>query len=154
MTSINISESEFESSYDDGFGSVGESDQIRITLDAVRFPGMTLVSPQGAFSSQNYSIKRRALLALLGYSYARGIYRSEEIERQLPGNLAMQFLSGGALPNANELISFRRHAYSEVRQTLERILIRTNMILPADAESEADRRLSEAVFLDSMDRDC
>lgn len=153
MTTLPAAEAGFETNFDDGFDAFAESEQIAIVLQAVQAVGANTAFLRRQYAGHSAEIRPKALLMVLVYSYTRGVYGSEEIERLVPQILPLQFLSGGPWPSAEELIGFRRHAFTQLREALEHVLVRTGIASPADASTEADRRLARAVFFDSMDRD-
>ncbi len=103
----------------------------------------------------------QSLMALLAYSYARGIYSSREIEEALWRDDALRELSGREIPRARELRRFRREHREAVCQCLKAALIflarhfgsSTTPDATADARwtEEANVRLMKAMFIDQME---
>ncbi|MBI2947463.1 MAG: hypothetical protein HYY23_07445 [Verrucomicrobia bacterium] len=64
----------------------------------------------------------RVFLTLLTYSYAVGIYASDEIEDRIATEPALRYLSAGARPSWHDLRRFRRQNREIIRGALTRVL--------------------------------
>jgi transposase len=105
----------------------------------------------------------KALLALLSYCYARGIYGSEAIEDAMRRDGEFRRLCGGEFPDARVLRRFRRENRWAVQQCLLAALtflaerkVREGAITKIDPEhlaEEASRRITSAMFIDRMELD-
>ena len=120
------------------------------------------------------------LATLLTYCYATGLSDSQEIEQRLGADSVIRYLCAGDRPSWQMLIRFRRASRPLLERTLARVLervwdLRMSKLsaLPEDRSSYlsvslgrlgghlrrpdfarlAERRVEEAVLLDSVDRD-
>lgn len=69
-----------------------------------------------------FSIDRRRLFSLLGFSYTAGIFSSQEIIRQCYKEFWFRHCSGQVIPFRTELISFRRRERVGLELVLTRVL--------------------------------
>ena len=97
-----------------------ESILVRLTLDAVQstcesngnWPSPAARTPAGL---------PRVILTILTYSYAVGIYASEEIAARICSDPNLRYLSAGARPTWHELRRFRRPSRAVIQQALSRL---------------------------------
>ena len=152
---------------------------LRALLDAVREAVERAVGWERGrpFVFQGEIFSCDALLGLLSYSYARGIYASEDIEASLAEDAIAQDLCAGAMPDRNTMRRFRRVYRETVKRCLVHVLGQTGRV-PAvspgrsffetpvssgvplvswegcgvadPTESEAEERITRAVFMDGM----
>jgi hypothetical protein len=105
----------------------------------------------------------RVLLTVLTYSYAAGLYGSQEIERQVLRDSQLLYLAAKASPSANELRQFRRLHRFWLQRSLSRLLksawqaradYPTERPLTAESESffdwTAEQRINHSVLIDTM----
>jgi hypothetical protein len=64
----------------------------------------------------------RVLLTVLTYSYALGVYSSDEIQDRVTTDSQLQYLSANVTPSSSELRQFRRH-HKEVLQRCLSVLL-------------------------------
>ena len=79
--------------------------------------GRPEAAPENGGSAANF----QALLRVLAYSYATGIYASSEIKAALNGDPILRYLAAGQRPESGAMRRFRRRN----RHTLERCLAQT-----------------------------
>ena len=105
----------------------------------------------------------KTLLAMLTYCYARGIYGSGEVEDLMRRDVNFRELCHNEFPDARVIRRFRRHnrelLHSSVMLTLQ-LLYEQNMTQGAIARindlqiaEEANRRITMAMFMDTLDLD-
>lgn len=114
----------------------------------------------------------RILLTLLTYSYAIGLYSSEEIERQILKDPQFRYLAAKSCPSGNDLRRFRRLNRDLVRHSLgctlaaawDLAINSADRAFPDDSdlqehprdgfsalfESAAELRINRAAFADTM----
>lgn len=92
----------------------------------------------------------RMLLTLLTYSYARGIYDSQELEERTRTHSDLAYLCAGERPDADTLRRFRRRHGRLVQTALRRLLAASVATEGYDADAEADRRLEHAAAADCL----
>lgn len=61
------------------------------------------------------------MLTILTYSYAVGIYASEEIEAAISSDPKLRYLSAGARPGRHDLRRFRRQSKRIIHQALTKV---------------------------------
>ena len=120
--------------------------------------------------------RANTLLALLTYCYGAGLYASDEIELRALHDPMVRYLAGHIQPGWCRLRAFRRQWRGTIRESLARLLVlawsrcrqaregepaagaflaprETTDLVPSTAKfwaAEAERRLGQAVLLDSM----
>lgn len=100
----------------------------------------------------------RSLLALLVYHYAIGVMPSREIAAALWSDPQLRLLCDDDFPDWRQLRRFRRLNHDAVRKCLAQVLsgpseaaaARGAQACDADWFAEAERRLTSAIWLDSM----
>lgn len=113
----------------------------------------------------------RLSLTILTYSYAIGLYSSEEIERRVLTDRDLRYLAARSCPSGSDLRRFRRNHREKVQGALAALLRlawehhvagdfpideRWKELPPATAmmreffDHEAEQRVTRAVFVDSM----
>jgi hypothetical protein len=104
----------------------------------------------------------RVLLTLLTYSYAIGLYGSDEIENRIPIDPQLLYLSAREDIPSYDLRHFRRYHRAPLQQTLSMVFqllceardqapaARFGVDLSALCASAAERRINEAVLRDTM----
>jgi len=104
----------------------------------------------------------RMLVAVLSYCYARGIYGSAEIENVMRRDKNFRAFCQNEFPYAHTIASFRRHNRDAIRDCLAAVLrflgmqidpLRRDELCESQFAAEADRRIDNAVLMDSIDRD-
>jgi Transposase domain (DUF772) len=105
----------------------------------------------------------RALLALLTFSYARQIYASSDVAARLWSDPSVRDLCGDALPDVWTLRRFRgenREALASCLRAALRFLAGRKLaqgfvtrVCEAHLAEEARRRITMAMFLDSLELD-
>jgi transposase len=105
----------------------------------------------------------RTLLALLTYCYARQICGSSEVEARLRGDLSLRRLLGDEFPDARVVRRFRcenQAALDFCLRSVLRFLAEEKVaqgfvtrVSEAHLAAEARRRLTTAMFLDSLELD-
>ncbi len=141
---------------------LGESTLVRLVVCTLRDvdhdpeePSRNRPSPPGL---------PRTCLSLLTYSYAIGLYGSDAIANQIPDDPNLLDLVGKITPSADDLRRFRRAHRALLKRSLSCLLQLTwhawkgasSLSSPNDSqlallcESAAERRINEAVFIDSM----
>ena len=109
------------------------------------------------------AFQRKTLLALLSYCYARQIYGSAHIEDDMARDAKFRQLCHDEFPDAGVLRRFRRENREAVRlcltealgflaeQKVEEGLV--TKVSPVHCAEEATRRMTMAMFIDSMELD-
>lgn len=116
-----------------------------------------------ARSDAGLAFQPKTLLAMLTYCYSRGIYGSEEVEELMRRDVNFRALCQNEFPDARVIRRFRRHnrevLHSCVMLTLQ-LLCEQNVaqgtitrINDLQIAEEASRRLTMAMFMDSVDLD-
>lgn len=145
----------------------------RITLRAITEFSDPLTSPATVASSGNL----KALLAVLTYCYASGIYCSAEIEQAALRDPLVRYLAVQLNPGAGALRAFRRRSRLGIQACLVRVFAlacRSRFFTPEQQRAiehhcdpcaglpqswvrqflvEAEQRIQHAVHLDSMEMD-
>lgn len=102
-------------------------------------------------------IELRRLLHLLSFSYATGLYGSEEIIRACRTDPLMRDICGGMVPFAHELQSARRRHRMLLEKVLAAVMLRVALARPGvsgiyvarNVSAGATQRLNAARHLDS-----
>ena len=89
-----------------------------LVLEAVRRVGDRELNPPVAGNS-GLAFRPRALLALLTYCYAIGVYGSQDVEVMMYEDADFRALFGMEFPDWKQLRNFRRHNPAVLRQALE-----------------------------------
>ena len=107
----------------------------------------------------------RMLLTLLTYCYATGVYSSQEIEIEIGRNSTVRYLCARSMPDWNVIREFRRVQKEAITASLVQVfsgafnLDGTEKNQPMESATlqfliqEAQRRVSRAIFLDSVSMD-
>jgi len=105
----------------------------------------------------------KMLLALLSYCYARQIYGSAQIEDDMARDAKFRQLCQNEFPNAGVLCRFRRVNREPIRSCLTAALsflaeqkVEAGVVTkvsPSHVAEEATRRITMAMFIDSMELD-
>ena len=133
------------------------AEAVQVAIRTVE-PGAFRAMPR---SGEGLVERPQSLLALLVYSYARGIYSSREIEDSLWRDESLRALSDREIPRARELRRFRRDHREAICQCLKAALAFLSRHFgsaptpeaAADARwtEEANVRLMKAMFIDQME---
>jgi hypothetical protein len=110
--------------------------------------------------TNNLATQPRSILALLVYHYAIGTLASREIESALWSDAPLRSLCHGDLPDGRQLRRFRRLNHDAVQKCLAHVLAAQSHNATTREEgasvdsrhwcAEANRRLTAAVWIDSM----
>jgi hypothetical protein len=92
-----------------------------LVLDAVRHVGPDELNPPVTAESSP-AFQPRAMLAMLTYCYANGVYGSYDIEQMMYDDAAFRALCGRDYPDSRRLRRFRRHNHAVLKRTLEETL--------------------------------
>lgn len=76
-----------------------------------------VVAPRG-------SIPAKEMLGAVTYSYAKGVYRSEDIARKMDSDPEFRAAAGDNMPDANIIRRFRRLNRTAIRDTLAKVFRR------------------------------
>ena len=94
---------------------------VRLVLDAVQ-AACDPADEQGSWKTQVPVGRPRILLTLLVYSYASGIYASEQIEDRVTSDPGLRYLSAGARPTWHDLRRFRRQQRPLIQAALAKAI--------------------------------
>lgn len=129
---------------------------------AARFADERTLAPV-AGADGRLDFQPRTLLALLTYCYARQVYGSREVEARLRGDQSLRQLCGEELPDARVLRRFRCENHGAIECCLRaalRFLAREKIaqgfvtrVSDAHLAEEARRRMTTAMFIDSLELD-
>ena len=131
-----------------------------------------VVLPKGSPSA----LPPKDMLGAVSYAYAKGVYRSEDIERKMAQDPAMRAALHDEIPDSHAIRRFRRLNHQAILETLEGFFrwVRRKPAAapvadkPAPAPSKAppeegsttigakraaEARLDEAAFVDNMSKD-
>lgn len=136
--------------------SLGAVRLTRLALEAVGEVESSRAEFRLPGESEGYGF--RMLLTLLAYAYARGIYSSTELADRVAADTDLRYLATGDQPSATVLRRFRRQESRLIRAALGHLFALATP-QPAlhgwfRAESEASRRLEQAMVADSYALDC
>jgi len=92
-----------------------------LVLEAVRRIGAEELNPPVTAES-SLAFQPRAMLAMLTYCYANGVYGSEDVEQMMYEDTAFRALCGRDYPNHRQFRRFRRHNHTVLKRTLEETL--------------------------------
>jgi hypothetical protein len=141
-----------------------------LVLEAVRHVTADELNPPST-AETSPALKPRAMLAMLTYCYANGVYGSYDIELMMFEDAAFRALCGRDYPDSRRLRRFRRYNHGVLERTLEETLRSawsfkhivaaggnetqsSNGLMDAAAHEEiiqeAKRRLEKAMFIDHM----
>ena len=128
---------------------------VRLThlaFEAVQATGAPLIGFRSEAGPDEYSF--RMLLTLLSYSYARGIYGSDEIQDRVRTDADLRYLCAFEFPNAMTLRQFRRREWTRLQATLAGLLRLATGAGEQEgwfnADAEAAARLERAAAADSL----
>ncbi len=96
---------------------VGDAELVAQVLAAVQKVDWSF-PPLRTLSQQNREYRPQMLLTLLTYSYATGLYESEEIESQVYAESTLRYLAARTWPDRRTLRKFRRQHRDLVKQCL------------------------------------
>src|SRR4051812_38238599 len=103
----------------------------------------------------------RTLVAVLSYCYARDIYGSAEVEDLMRRDKTFRAFCQNEFPYTHTIASFRRHNHEAIRDCLIAVLrflmmridpLGANGLRESQLTAEADRRMANAVLMDSIER--
>lgn len=141
-----------------------------LVLEAVRNVGSDELNPPVTAESSP-AFQPRAMLAMLTYCYANGVYGSYDIEQMMYDDAAFRALCGRDYPDSRRLRRFRRYNHAVLKRTLEETLrgawgfTHTAAVNGAGKQSsnglmdaatadwivqEAQHRMEQAMFIDQM----
>ena len=146
-----------------------------MVLEAVRHIGAEELNPP-VTTETSPAFQPRAMLAMLTYCYASGVYGSEDVEQMMYEDTAFRALCGMDYPDHLRLRRFRRYNHGPIQKTLEETLRGTwsssdhagldggtaksessNGLLDAANQDriarEARSRIEKAMFIDQMTTD-
>jgi hypothetical protein len=89
----------------------------RAACEVAAKEGQPVVAPKG-------TIPAKEMLGAVTYSYAKGVYRSEDIARKMDSDPEFRAAVGDAMPNASIIRRFRRLNRSAIRDTLAKVFRR------------------------------
>jgi hypothetical protein len=139
---------------------LGKSALVKLALETIQsvvpnFPGDN-------FQCEGRGYRPQMLMLLVTYSYAAGLYDSDEIEASIEEDLTLRYICAGVRPDAYAIQRFR-HAHRElILQVLSRLVERAwELRVGANADSgvrpdfhrNATERIEQALFLDCIARD-
>lgn len=149
---------------------------VSLVLDAVLSVDESTLRPV-APSTAGFAFRPKTLLALLTYCYAVGIYGSEDIEAVMYRDAIFRCFCVNEIPDWKSLKRFRRHNHEAIQQCLEEVCacvasadsqgcarlnrgsagpptgaggVRSGGVDDVEMESEAERRIEQAMWIDSM----
>jgi len=97
-----------------------------------------------------------AMLGIVSYCYAKGVYAAEDIERKLITNPTVRAACANEVPTAGAIRRFRRFNREAILATLEKFYRRIRSFsgagVPHGPEGEARHSLEKATFIDGMSR--
>jgi len=79
---------------------------------------------------------RPEMLGAVAYSYAKGVYRSEDISRKMEGNPEYRAASGERVPDAQAIRRFRRLNRDAIMETLAKVFRRQRKQRSTEALSQ------------------
>ena len=141
-----------------------------LVLEAVRHIGTEELNPP-VTAEASPAFQPRAMLAMLTYCYANGVYGSEDVERMMYEDTAFRAVCGMDYPDHRRLRRFRRRNHGPIQRTLEETLRgawglndnagandgqakSSNGLFDAASEDwiarEARNRIEKAMFIDQM----
>jgi hypothetical protein len=85
------------------------------------------------------------LLSVLTYCYAKGSLRSDEVERLVAENAAVEWLASGGAITADEVRIFRQRHFSLVASCLTEFVLRSAVLHPGEAFASEANRLRRAI---------
>ena len=100
---------------------VGHEVLVHLVLKAVQST-CDLADQKGGLPTRLPIGRPRILLTLLVYSYASGLYASEQIEDRVTSNPVLRYLSAGARPTWHDLRRFRRQHRPLIQAALGRAI--------------------------------
>jgi hypothetical protein len=129
-------------------------------------------SLQAVVTSKTSALAPKAMLGAVAYCYAKGVYRSEDIERKMMKDPAFRAAVGDEVPNARAIRLFRRHNRDAILMTLGKFFRwwRARPVVAPGAEAapasqpasentqffvktEASDTLNKAAWVDNMAKD-
>jgi len=103
---------------------VGENHLAFEATRAASQTDMALPPPERRSRGVSQGLPPSAMLSLLGYAYASGVYTSGEIESSSRTDGMMRYLCANHFPSATELRRFRRHHRPQLVDCLSRVFER------------------------------
>ena len=91
--------------------------------------GQPVVSPRG-------SISAKEMLGVVTYSYAKGVYRSEDIARKMDSDPEFRAAAGEGMPDAKLIRRFRRLNRGVILETLAKVFRRQRKKLATEAAAQ------------------
>ena len=104
----------------DSCGPHNLSAWIQEEAQILDYGDLSLTEPFGPLADNDQG----NMASVLAYSYAAGIFSSEEIARTCRLDKVLNFLSGGKIPFQHELACFRRHHRERLTALLSNVFIR------------------------------
>jgi transposase len=89
----------------------------RAACEVAAKEGQPVVAPKG-------TIPAKEMLGAVTYSYAKGVYRSEDIARKMDSDPEFRAAVGDAMPDAGIIRRFRRLNRNAIRDTLAKVFRR------------------------------
>ena len=158
---------------------IGKKTLVKLILDAIEDLN-TRTSGCEPTATGNPRFQPAAMLTLLTYCYATGVFASADIELSMPHDQMIRYLCGKNYLNVPKLREFRRHGRARIKECLATVLRRVwelrfcdedayamvaasglgvsfgrwlNMRPTPDFTAEAEQRIVRAVRADSMAMD-
>ena len=100
---------------------LGTTELIKLVLEAVQKVDWSF-PPLRTLAEQSRDFRPQMLLTLLTYSYASGLYDSEEIEAAVYSDPTISYLAAKTFPDRRTLRRFRRRQRELVKQCLIHVL--------------------------------
>ena len=125
------------------------------TLVHLLFEALHPVDPDGLDSAKGLPLgSPRILQTVLTYSYATGLYSSEEIERRILREVQLRYLAAKSCPSSNDLRRFRRLNRPYLQRSLSRLFLLAWEHLTPQSLAESDSLLlaDQAIALESVVR--
>jgi hypothetical protein len=129
-------------------------------------------SAQPVVAPKDGALPPKEMLGAVSYCYAKGVYRSEDIERKMRQDPELGKAAGGELPDAHAIRRFRRHNREAILATLGKFFRwrraqrvtdpNASPVQPAPAppentqffvKTEAADALDKAAWVDNMAKD-
>ncbi len=160
----------------DGAAMLDDKELADLVLESVRLVDEGELNPPAASASAP-AFRPQAMLAMLTYCYAIGVYGSEDVELMMREDASLRALCGTEIPDWKRLKRFRRQNHALLQRTLEETFrsawslscrahqtasapldgrpVETGSRLPDPAvadwvAAEAAARIERAMFLDLM----
>ena len=96
---------------------LGTAELVKLVLEAVQKVDWSF-PPLMTLRQQERRFRPQILLTLLSYSYASGLYESEEIEAGVYSDATLRYLAAKSFPDRRTLRRFRRQQRELIKQCL------------------------------------